>query len=69
MSSKDKYNFKSSTSEDVIEFLTNRKFKLTEDDKAYIRMRINEATSESWESGTRSNGCDCGQMSCPICCP
>jgi hypothetical protein len=64
-----KFDYVSNTSEKVIEYLTDRRFELTEDDLSFIRITINEATSSSWDEGTRSNGCDCGQMSCPICTP
>ena len=67
LSNKHKFDYPSSTSEKVIEYLTDRRFELTEDDLEFIRITINEATTLSWDSGTRSNGCDCGQISCPIC--
>jgi len=64
-----KFNYISNTSEKVIEYLVDRRFDITEEDMSFIRITINEATSSSWEEGTHSNGCDCGQCSCPICTP
>jgi hypothetical protein len=64
-----KFDFITTTSQNVIDYLLKRGYKLTSEDKSYLRVVINEATSSSWEEGKHSNGCDCGQMSCPICCP
>jgi hypothetical protein len=64
-----KFDYVSNTSEKVIEYLTDRRFELTDDDLSFIRITINEATNQSWEEGTRDNGCNCGQVSCPICTP
>ena len=59
----------SNTSQKVINYLRDKKMKLTEEDKSFIRITINEATSSSWKEGKHSNGCDCGQMGCPVCNP
>jgi hypothetical protein len=64
-----KFDYISNTSEKVIEYLVDRRFEITEEDMSFIRITINEANSSSWEEGTRSNGCDCGQVSCPVCTP
>lgn len=62
-------DYKSTTSQKVIDYLRKIGVILTEKDRSFIRITINEATSSSWEEGTRSNGCDCGQVSCPVCTP
>jgi hypothetical protein len=64
-----KFDYISNTSEKVIEYLVDRRFEITEEDMSFIRITINEANSSSWEEGTRSNGCDCGQVGCPVCTP
>lgn len=53
------------TSEDVLKYLKDKKIKLSNDDKEFIRKKIYDAIVEAgeWES----NGCDCGQPSCPYC--
>ena len=53
------------TSEDIIKYLKSKKFKLSPDDREFIRKRTYDAivAASEWES----NGCDCGQINCPIC--
>jgi hypothetical protein len=53
------------TSEDILKYLKDRKFELNDEDKEFIRKTTYDAivSAVEWES----NGCDCGQMSCPIC--
>jgi hypothetical protein len=63
------FDFHTVTSGKVIEYLINHKFELTEEDKSFLRITINKSSSSAWEEGKHSNGCDCGQLSCPICCP
>ena len=62
-----KHDYISTTSQKVINYLRDRKIKLTEEDKTFIRVTINEATSSAWEEAKHDNGCMCGQPSCPIC--
>ena len=62
-----KHDYISTTSQKVINYLRDRKIKLTEEDKSFLRTTINEATSSAWEEAKNSNGCDCGQPSCPRC--
>ena len=53
------------TSEDILKYLKDRGFELTPEDKEFIRKRTYDAivSAGEWES----NGCDCGQVWCPIC--
>ena len=53
------------TSEEILEYLKDRGFELSSEDKEFVRKKTYDAIVEAgeWES----NGCDCGQMSCPIC--
>jgi hypothetical protein len=53
------------TSEDVLKYLKDKKIKLSDDDKEFIRKKIYDAIVEAGE--WQSNGCDCGQVNCPIC--
>lgn len=53
------------TAEEVIEYLKKRGFKLTPADREFIREKIGTAIKEASE--WQSNGCDCGQPSCPYC--
>jgi|JFJP01.1.fsa_nt_gi hypothetical protein len=53
------------TSEDILKYLKNRKFELTDEDKEFIRKTTYDAISSAYLY--ESNGCDCGQMWCPIC--
>jgi hypothetical protein len=53
------------TAEDVIAYLKKRGFKLTLADREFIRERIGTALQSAAE--WQSNGCDCGQVACPIC--
>ena len=53
------------TAEEVIEYLKKRGFKLTPADRKFIREKIGGAIKEASE--WQSNGCDCGQPSCPYC--
>lgn len=55
------------TSEDLIKYLKDKGFKLSLDDREFIRKRTWEAIVDAGEY--QSNGCDCGQVSCPICTP
>jgi len=55
------------TSEDIIKYLKDRGHKLSQDDREFIRKITWEAISDAYQ--TQSNGCDCGQVSCPICTP
>ena len=55
------------TSEDLIKYLKDRGHKLSLDDREFIRKRTWEAIVAAGEA--ESNGCDCGQMCCPICTP
>jgi len=64
-----KHDYISKTSQEVIDYFKKKDVELTEEDKSFIRITINEATSTAWDEGTRSNGCDCGQVSCPVCTP
>jgi hypothetical protein len=64
------FDYDTTTSNKVLKYLKDRGFKLSEADKSVIRIAINEATSTAWEEGIRNdNGCNCGQVSCPICTP
>jgi uncharacterized protein (UPF0212 family) len=58
---------KSYTSEYLIEYLVKRGYKLDAEEKFIIRGKIHEATSRAFSEGTQSNGCDCGQVDCPVC--
>ena len=53
------------TSEDIIVYLKSRGFNLSNVDREYIRKTTYDAIVSAAE--WKSNGCDCGQMSCPIC--
>jgi len=53
------------TSEDVLKYLKDKKIKLSDADKEFIRKKIYDAIVEAGEY--QSNGCDCGQPSCPYC--
>lgn len=53
------------TSENIIAHLKKQGFHLSFEDREYIRKEINDAIIDTAEY--ESNGCDCGQMSCPIC--
>ena len=53
------------TAEEVIEYLKKRGFKLTPADREFIREKIGKSLQEAAE--WQSNGCDCGQPSCPYC--
>ena len=55
------------TSEDILKYLKERKFELNDEDREFIRKRTYDAIVAAGEC--QSNGCDCGQMSCPICTP
>jgi hypothetical protein len=55
------------TSEDIIKYLKDQGFKLSLDDREFIRKRTYDAIVAAGEY--ESNGCDCGQVSCPICTP
>jgi len=55
------------TSEDVIAYLKKQGFHLSFEDREFIRKKINKAIIAAGEA--ESNGCDCGQMCCPICTP
>jgi hypothetical protein len=55
------------TSEDIITYLKNRGHKLSLDDREFIRKTTYDAIVAAGEY--ESNGCDCGQVSCPICTP
>jgi len=63
----DNFDYDSTTSKKVLDYLKKKDISLTKEDKTFIRSTINEATSSSWNKGTRSNGCDCGQPSCSYC--
>lgn len=63
------FDFETVTSKKVIDYLKRRNFELTQADRTFLRTTINEATSSAWEAGTHDNGCNCGQLSCPICTP
>ena len=56
-----------STSNNVILFLEKQGHKLTQDEKDHIHVEIFDALVAASEE--ESNGCDCGQMGCPICNP
>jgi hypothetical protein len=58
---------KTYTSEYIIEYLEKRGFKLGDEEKFIIRGKIHESTSLAFQEGTVSNGCDCGQVDCPVC--
>lgn len=53
------------TSEDIIKYLKDKGFKLNLNDREFIRKRTYDAIIAASES--ESNGCDCGQVNCPIC--
>jgi len=54
------------TSEDIIRYLKkDRGFELSFDDREFIRKKVYDAVVAAGEA--KSNGCDCGQMQCPIC--
>jgi len=65
------------SSEEMIKYLTDKGHKLTTEDKGFIRTLIFDITSSSYEEGiyegekrdnwSEGNGCDCGQPSCSIC--
>lgn len=55
------------TSEDIIKYLKDKGFKLSLDDREFIRKRTYEAIVAAGKY--ESNGCDCGQVSCSICTP
>ena len=54
-----------STSSNVIGYLDKKGYKLTQEEKDHIHEEIYNAivAAGEWES----NGCDCGQVNCPIC--
>ena len=52
------------TSEEIIDFLVKQR-KLDKEEKNFIRKKVYDAIVGAY--GYTSNGCDCGQMSCPIC--
>lgn len=53
------------TSEEILKYLKDKKFKLSDEDKEFIRKTTYDAivSAAEWES----NGCDCGQMNCLVC--
>ena len=51
------------TSEEIIEFLTKQR-KLDKEEKNFIRKKVYNAIVAAGE--WQSNGCDCGQVWCPI---
>jgi hypothetical protein len=54
------------TSEEILRYLiVDRCFDLTKEDKKIIRETIYDALQSAAE--WQSNGCDCGQVACPIC--
>ena len=53
------------TSEDIIIYLKSRGFNLSNADREFIRKKVYDAVVAAGEHV--SNGCDCGQMSCPFC--
>ena len=59
------YKHSTATSNFIIYSLIKSGHKLTDSDKQLIIEKIYDAimSASSWES----NGCDCGQVSCPIC--
>jgi hypothetical protein len=55
------------TAEDIIKYLKDKGFKLSLEDREFIRTEVYKAIVDAGEA--ESNGCDCGQVSCPICTP
>jgi hypothetical protein len=55
------------TSEEILIYLKDKGFKISPADRDFIRGKIYKAITEAYEH--KSNGCDCGQMGCPICTP
>lgn len=55
------------TSEDIIKYLKDKEFELSLEDREFIRKKTYDAIVAAGEY--ESNGCDCGQMNCPICTP
>ena len=53
------------TSEDILKYLKERKFKLSTEDKDFIIKKVYDAISCAYQE--KSNGCDCGQMNCIYC--
>jgi hypothetical protein len=53
------------TSEDIISYLKSRGFNLCLADREFIREKTYDAIVAAGEA--ESNGCDCGQIGCPIC--
>ena len=53
------------TSEDIISYLKGRGFNLCLADREFIREKTHDAIVAAGEA--ESNGCDCGQVNCPIC--
>lgn len=53
------------TSEEILEYLVDNGFKLTPKHRDFIRGKIYDAVSDAYKE--QSNGCDCGQPSCPRC--
>lgn len=59
------YTYNTVTSDSIIKELLKSGHKLTDQDKQMIITKVYNSitTAMKWAS----NGCDCGQMSCPIC--